>query len=165
MMYRSILAVAIVLQIALAHAQQPSSACKLLQVAEIESALGGTVKKTPSGFSQGGIDSCTIEMRGKSGARVITIFIAKDLPTKPAIRAGNEGLLEADWKDRGGRLEHKTLGNAACQTNGLPGAPWHSTCILPRGNGYIEVDVRGPVEELVPMETVAALAELLAGRL
>jgi hypothetical protein len=106
-------------------------------------------------------------MPGKSGARVITIFIAKDLPIKsgPAIQAGNKGALEADWKDRGGRLEHKTLGNAACKTYGLPGAPWHSTCILPRGNGYIEVDVRGPVEELVPMETVAALAELLAGRL
>lgn len=35
------LAVLIVLLVTPAHAQQPSSACKLLQVVEIESALGG----------------------------------------------------------------------------------------------------------------------------
>jgi hypothetical protein len=167
-MYRSILAVAVVLLITPAQAQQPSSACRLLQVAEIESALGATAKKSPSGASQGGMDTCSVEMPGKRGVRVVTILIVKDLPMDSAqlIRTRNAGTArEAQWKAAGARLEQKTLGDAICITAGRPGTPGHSTCTIPRGKGYVEVDVSAPVEELVPMETVGTLVQKAAGRL
>jgi hypothetical protein len=167
-MRRAILAVAVALQITPAHAQQPSSACKLLQVAEIESALGGTAKKGPSGASQGGMDTCSVEMPGKGGVRVVSILIVKDLPMDAgqAIRTRNAGTArEQQWKGAGARLEQKTLGDAICIMAGRPGVSGHSTCTIPRGKGYVEVDVSARVEELVPMETVGALVQKAAGRL
>ena len=167
-MCRAILAVALVLLVAPAHAQQASSACKLLPVADIEAALGGKVSRQPVGASQGGMDTCAVEMPGKSGVRTVATIVVKDLPMDAAelLRRRNAGTArEQQWKSAGARLEEKTFGDAICIMSGRPGVHGHSTCSIPRGKGYVEVDVAASVEELVPLDTVRALVQKAATRL
>ena len=152
----------------LAHAQGSSSACKLLKVAEIESALGAKASKNPSGSSQSvpgmTVDECSVEIPGPSrnGIHLVSISIVSDLPqaADQLIRMRNAGTArEGQWKGPGARLEQKTVGSAICILSGRPNVSGHSTCTIPRGKGYVELDVTGSVQELVPLDTVAALLQ------
>jgi hypothetical protein len=164
LMTRSILAAAVVLLGIPAHALQPSSACKLLEVAEIESALGGTAKKSPSGANQGGMDTCSIEMPAKGGVRVVTISVASIVVDGGGSRMPSEDWTrKPQWNVLGSR--QKNVGDAVCITSGRPGAVGHSMCNIYRAGRYVEVDVSAPVGELVPMDTVGALVQKAAGRL
>jgi hypothetical protein len=149
------------------HAQQLSSACTLLQVADIEAALGGKASRQPVGASQGSMDTCAVEMPGKNGVRVVSTIVAKDLPMDAGelLRTRNAGRArEQQWKVTGARLEQQTVGDAICIMSGRPGVSGHSTCSIPRGKGYVEVNVSAPVQELVPMDTVRALVLKAVGK-
>ncbi len=158
----------------LAHAQSPSAACKLLQITELESALGAKALTKLTGSSQSvpgmTLDECSVEIAGPSnrGIHLVSIRIVSDLPmdADQAIRMRNGGTArEGQWKGPGARLEQKTVGSAICILSGTPNAPGHSTCTIPRGKGYVELDVTGYVRELVPLDTVAALLQKAASRM
>ncbi len=175
MMRRTIFAVLGFLAIGPAHAQQPSAACKLLQVAEIESALGGKASGSPSGSSQSApgsmdIDTCSmkISLPGKGAMRIVRMHVVTKLPMDggEAVRTRNAGQArEAQWKTAGARFEQKTVGNALCVMSGRPGVAGHTTCAIPRGKGYVEIDVNAPDVELESMDVVGALAQKAASRL
>ena len=158
----------------LAHAQQPPAACKLLQLTEIESALGAKATTKLAGSSQSvpgmTLDECSVEIPGPSrnGIHLVSIQIVSDLPMDgaEAIRMRNGGTArEAQWKGPGARLEQKTVGSAVCIMSGRPNVAGHSTCTIPRGKGYVEVDVTGSVQELVALDTVAALLQKAVSRM
>jgi hypothetical protein len=169
------LAVALALVVTPAHSQKSSAACTLLQVAEIESALGGKAAKSPSGASHSdpgmAMDTCSVQIKvpGKGGSRTVSILVMKNLPMAgaEAVRVRNAGRArEPQWKVPGARMEEKTLGDAICTIYGRPGIAAHSTCTIPRGKGYLEVDVTVPdLDEVVPMDTVGALVKKAATRL
>lgn len=62
-------------------------------------------------------------------------------------------------EDGGSRLEQATVGKAICLLTGRPHVSSHTICRIPRGEGYLEVDVAGDVAELPSNATVAALAQ------
>jgi hypothetical protein len=168
------LAALVVLVVTPAHAQQTSSACKLLQLVEIESALGGKASTKLSGSSQNVqdmvLDECSVEISapGQNGIRRVGIGIVKNLPMDggDAIRTRNAGTArETQWKVTGARLEEKTVGNAICIMSGRPDVVGHTTCSIPRGKGYVEVDVTGSVQELASMDAVRALVQKAVTRL
>ena len=167
------LAATIILVVTPAHSQKPSAACKLLEVAEIESALGGKAAKGPSGASDPSmaLDTCSVEIKvpGKGGNRTVGILIVKNLSMDGAeavrIRNGARAR-ESQWKVPGARLEERTIGDAICAIYGRPNIASHSTCTIPRGKGYLEVDVTTPaLDEVVPMDAVRALVQKAASRL
>lgn len=57
------------------------------------------------------------------------------------------------------------MGKAICILAGRPGMLGHSTCSIPRGKGYVEVDVGADVQEMASLELVRALAEKAVTRL
>jgi hypothetical protein len=156
-----------------AQAQQPSAACKLLQISEIESAMGGKASTKPSGEAANVgmvLDTCSVEVAvpGQTGVRKVTINIVKDTPMDAGelLRARNGGTArEQQWKGTGARLEQKTVGNAMCILAGRPGVVGHSICSIPRAKEYVEVDVTAPVQELPSLDTVGALVQKAASRL
>ena len=152
-----------------AHAQQPSDeACKLLQPAEIESALGGKnlkfsgVTNNVQGMTQ---NVCIVDIKkpGQTGALVITIHIATNLPYDGdyGIRASIKGAArEGQWKVKGAQFEEKTVGNAMCTMSGRPNVPVHTVCSIPRGKGYVQVDMQArTLKELASMDAVGALVQ------
>lgn len=156
------------------HAQV---SCRLLQPAELESALkewaaGG--KATPfvgSTDSSSGIafDTCRSEIvRPGLGNLQITVAIVKNLPMSgaDAIRTRNTGLArEGQWKVKGAQFEEKAVGQATCTRYGRPGVPAHAVCAVPGAKGYVEVDVIAPTQKEVPsMNAVAALVQKAVGR-
>ena len=169
------LAVLVVLVlVAPVHAQQPSAACKLLQIGEIESAMGGKASTKLVGGSQnvGGmvLDTCSIELAvpGQTGVRKVNITIYKDTPLDAGelLRARNGGTArEGQWKETGARLEQKTVGNAICIMAGRPGAAGHSICSIPRAKTIVEVDVTAPVRELPSLDIVGALVQKAIARM
>lgn len=157
-----------------AYAQKPSPACKLLQPAEIEAALGGKAASTPTGFDDEAdiaMYTCTVEIRkpGIDGPLVVTIQIVKNLPMdgRDAVRSRNRGLAsEPQWKVVGGQFEEKTVGNAMCTRHGRPGVAAHSVCTIPGAHGYVEVDVQAPTQEaMASMDAVGALVRKAVTRL
>ena len=151
---------------------QPSVACALLQIGEIESALGGKASTKLSGGSQNvpgmAIDTCSVELGvGQNGVRKATINIVRDLPMDAGelLRARNGGTArEGQWKGTGVRFEQKTVGNAICILAGRPEVVGHSICSIPRAKTYVEVDVTAPVQELPSLDTVGALVQKAATR-
>lgn len=157
-----------------ARAQKPSSACGLLQVAEIESAVGGKAKTKLTGENSTvpgmSLDTCSIELTapGSDGIHKVWINIVKDLPMDggQAITVRNGGTArEQQWTTAGARLEQKTVGTAVCITYGRPQTVGHTICSIPRGKGYLEIDVTGDVKALVPIEAVSSLAQKAFSRL
>jgi hypothetical protein len=153
-------------------AQQESSACRLLQVAELEAAIGGKASTKPSGSVQaaGGmtLDVCSVVLSGSGQTHPITIQIVTKLPMDgaQAINVRNAGTArEAQWKGAGARLEQAAVGSAICILTGRPNVASHTVCSIPRGNGYVEVDVIGSVDALPSMATVAALVQKAITRL
>ena len=92
-----------------ALAQQPSDvACKLLQPAEIESALGGKTTNKPSGFTFNNrgevLSSCSTEM---TGYRAVTINLIQNLPVDGGLairRIVSEVARQEQWKVKGAQF-------------------------------------------------------------
>jgi len=154
------------------HAQGASSACQLLQVAELEAAIGGKASKEPSGSKQAmpgtTLDECSVVLSGAGSTHPVSIRIVSDLSMDgaQAVKTRNTGQArEAQWKTPGARFEESTVGNAICTLAGRPSVASHTTCSVPRGKGYVEVDVTGPVTDLPSMATVGALAQKAVTRL
>lgn len=65
------------------HAQPASSSCRLLQVAELEAAIGGTVSEKPSGSVQAvpgmTLDVCSLVISNKPKVHPITISVVTNL--------------------------------------------------------------------------------------
>lgn len=169
------LAVLAFLRVTPAHAQV---ACKLLQPAELESALkewalgGKATKFSGSTANSGGIvlDTCRSEIvRPGQGNLQITVVIVKNHPMDggDAIRTRNAALArEGQWKVKGAQFEQKTVGKAMCILYGRPAVPAHSVCAIPRAKGYVEVDVIAPSQKEIPsMDAVGTLAQKANGRL
>jgi hypothetical protein len=100
---------------------------------------------------------------------VVTVVVVKNYPMDgaEAIRTRNAALArEGQWKVNGARFEQKTVGKATCTLYGRPSVPAHTVCATPRGNGYVEVEVRAPtLKEIASMEAVGALMQKAIGRL
>jgi len=156
------------------HAQ---TACKLLQPAELESVLsewasGGKAKNfSGSAENSGGIstDVCSSEIVRPNGNLAVTVVVVKNYPMDggDAIRIRNAALArEGQWKVNGARLEQKTVGAAMCTLYGRPSVPAHAVCAIPRGKGYVEVNVRAPtLKEIASMDAVGTLVQKANSRL
>ncbi len=154
------------------RAQEASSACGLLQVAELETAIGGKASTKPSGSKQTvpgmTLDECSVVLSGPGLVHPVSIRIVTNLSMDgaQAITIRNTGeAREEQWKVTGARLEQATVGSALCILAGRPNVASHTTCSIPRGEGYVEVDVIGPVDGLPSMETVGALVQKAITRL
>lgn len=167
------LAVLTVATIGPVDAQQASSACRLLQVAELEAALGGKASTEPSGSAQSipgmALDECSVVIvaPGKTGHHPVRISVVTNLPMDggEAIRIRNAGTArESQWKVSGARLEQATVGGVMCILAGRPDVASHTTCSIPRGKGYVEVDVISSVESMASIETVRALVQKASTR-
>lgn len=154
------------------RAQEAGSACGLLRVAELEEAIGGKASEPPSGGKEAvpgmSLDVCSVVLEGTGDPHPVSIRIVSDLGMDgaAAIKARNTGQAsEPQWKTEGARLEQATVGTALCILAGRPNVASHTTCSVPRGKGYVEVDVIGSVDELPSMATVGALVQKAVGRL
>jgi hypothetical protein len=153
-------------------AQQASSACRLLQVAELEAAIGGKASTKPSGSQQTvpgmTLDECSVVLSGSGPTHPVSIRIVTNLSMDgaQAIKFRNAGQArESQWKTAGARLEQATVGTALCILAGRPDVASHTICSIPRGEGYVEVDVIGPVDGLPSIKTVGALVQKAITRL
>jgi hypothetical protein len=154
------------------RAQQASSACRLLQVAELEAAIGGKASTKPSGSQQSvpgmSLDECSVVLSGSGQTHPVSIRIVTNLPMDgaQAITVRNAGQArEGQWKTAGARLEQATVGKALCILAGRPDVASHTICSMPRGKGYVEVDVIGPVDGLPSIKTVGGLVQKAITRL
>lgn len=154
------------------HAEEASSACRLLQVSELEAAIGGKASSKPSGTKQSvpgmSLDECSVVLAGSGLTHPVSIRIVTNIGMDgaQAVRIRNRGQAsEPQWKATGARLEQATVGSAICILSGRPHVASHTTCSLPRGEGYVEVDVIGPVDGLPSMVTVGALVQKASSRL
>jgi hypothetical protein len=166
------LAVLTVATIGTLDAQQASSACRLLQVAELEAAIGGTASTKPSGSKQTisgmTLDECSVVLSGSGPYHPVSIRIVTNLSMDgaQAIKMRNAGQAsEQQWKVAGARLEQATVGSALCILAGRPSVASHTICSIPRGEGFVEVDVVGPVDGLPSIATVGALVQKAITRL
>ncbi len=153
------------------HAQQESSAYRLLQVSELQEAIGGTANK-PSGSSQSvpgmTLDQCEVVLSGKDVKHPVSIRIVSNISVDGAlaISARNTGTArKPQWKREGARLEQGKVGNAICILAGRPNVASHTTCGIPRGKGYVEFEVISPVDDLPSIATVGALVQKAVSRL
>ena len=152
-----------------AHALEPSVvACKLLQPAEIESALGGKAVTKFSGWAVNeprAYDHCSVEIArpGMAGTLGVTILIVKNLPMDGGdfIRMSNAAAArQGQWKVKGAQFEEKTVGNAICTMSGRPNVAAHTVCSIPRARGYVEVKVKAPSQkEMASMDAVRTLVQ------
>ena len=154
------------------QAQQASSACALLQVAELEAAIGGKASTKPSGSKQTipgmTLDECALVLSGAGATHPVSIRIVSNLGMvgSQAVKIRNTGQArEQQWKTTGARLEQTTVGTALCILAGRPNVASHTICSIPRGEGYVEVDVIGSVADLPSMATVGALVQKALSRL
>ena len=166
------LAVLVAATVGALHAQQPSSSCGLLQVAELEAAIGGKVSTKPSGFKQAvpgmTLDECSLVISGSGQTHPVSIRIVTNIGMDgtQAITIRNAGQArEQQWKTAGAKLEQGKAGSAICILSGRPSVASHTVCSIPRGQGYLEVDVTGPVDGLPSIATVGALAQKAFTRL
>jgi hypothetical protein len=166
------LALLTVVTIGSTQAQQASSACGLLQVAELEAAIGAKASTKPSGSRQTvpgmTLDECSMVLSGAGQTHPVGIHIVSDLGMDgtQAIKIRNTGKArQQQWKTSGARLEQATVGNALCILAGRPNVASHTTCSIPRKDGYVEVDVIGSVDDLPSMATVGALVQKAVSRL
>jgi hypothetical protein len=174
--YRSALSPSLLVVIALftqlpLRGQQASSACRLIQVGELEAALGGKASTKPTGSVQSvpgmTLDECTVVLSG-TVTTPVAIRIVSKLGTDgaQAVTIRNTGTArESQWKVAGARLEQAKVGNAICILAGRPNVASHSVCSVPRGEGYVELDVTGPVGALPSLTTVGTLVQKAVSRL
>ena len=109
-----------------------------------------------------------LEGPNRSFVHPVAITVVTNLPMdgQDGIVGRNTGTArETQWKVAGAKLEQKTVGKAMCIMTGRPSVPSHTTCSIPRGKGYVEVDVIADVNELASIDTVAALVQKAVSRL
>jgi hypothetical protein len=154
------------------RAQQAPVSCGLLQVAELESAIGGKSSGAPKGSRETAagmtIDECAVVLSeaGVTHPVDVRLVLHVGMDGAQAITFRNQATAtEPQWKTQGARLEQATIGKAVCILTGRPSVPSHALCSIPRGDGYLEVDVRGPVTDLPTLATVAGLAQKANSRL
>lgn len=154
------------------QAQEASLACQLVQVAELEAAIGGKASNAPSGFKQAipgmTLDECSVVLSGAGSTHPVSIRVVSNLGMDgaQAVQIRNTGQArEEQWKTAGARLEQSTVGTALCILAGRPDVASHAICSIPRGEGYVEVDVIGSVTDLPSMATVGALVQKAVSRL
>ena len=176
-MYRSALSPSLLVAITLfttvsLRGQQASSACGLLQVGELEAAVGGKASTKPAGslISVPGmtVDECSVVLSGSGETHPVAIRVVSKLGMDgaQAITIRNTGTArESQWKVAGAKLEQAKVGNAICILTGRPNVSSHSTCSVPRGEGYVELDVIGSVGALPSLTTVGALVQKAVSRL
>ncbi len=153
-------------------------ACKLLQPAELESALkewasGGKATAFSGATADSGgtlFDTCKSEIvRPHQGNLQVTVVVVRNLPMDggDAIRTRDAGLArEGQWKVKGAQFEEKTVGKSFCTRYGRPSVAAHSVCAIPRGKGYVEVELIAPsLKETPSMDAVGALLQKANGRL
>jgi hypothetical protein len=151
------------------HAQKASSACELLQVAEVEAALGAKALAKPSGTKQSTpgmtVDVCNVNLSGNHDVSVqIVTNLGTDSAQLLAIR-NNATASEPQWKRAGARLEQSTVGKAICILSARPSAASSAICSIPRGQGYVEVQVTGTLAGLPTLTTIAGLVQKANSRL
>ena len=153
-------------------AQQAPVSCGLLQVAELESAIGGKAADAPKGSRETAagmtIDDCAVVLSAEGVTHPVDVRLVLHvgMDGAQAIAFRNQAAAtEPQWKTQGARLEQVTIGKAVCILTGRPSVPGHALCSIPRGDGYLEVDVRGPVTDLPTLATVAGLAQKANSRL
>ena len=151
------------------HAQKASSACELLQVAEVEAALGAKALAKPSGTKQAtpgmSADVCNVNL---SGHHDVSVQIVTNLGTDGAqlLAIRNKATAsEPQWKRAGAKLEQSTVGKAICILSSRPNVASSAVCSIPRGQGYIEVQVTGTLEGLPTLATIAGLVQKANSRL
>ena len=154
------------------HAPQVSQACRLLPVAELQAAIGGTAAKPPSGNSQSvpgmTLDECSVVLSSPAATHPVSVRIVSKLGMDgaQAIIIRNTGTArEQQWTVAGARLEQGKVGNAICILTGRPHVASQTVCSIPRGDGYVEVEVIGDVDKLPSMATVGALVQKAFARL
>jgi hypothetical protein len=151
-------------------AQQASPSCGLLQVAEVEAAIGGKASGKPTGSKQAvpgmTVDECAIQLSGPNHPVGVRVVSNLGMDGAEAITIRNKGTArEQQWTVKGARLEQTTVGKAICILTGRPSVASHSVCSIPRGQGYVEVEVIGDVDNLPTLATVAALVQKANSRL
>jgi hypothetical protein len=168
----AVLALLIVQTIGSAQAQQGTSACTLLQVSELETAIGAKASAKPSGSKQSvpgmTLDECSLVLKSPAATHPVHVQIVSNLGMDgaQALNIRNGALArEPQWKVAGARLEQATIGTALCILAGRPSVASHTTCSIPRGEGYVEVEVIGPVTDLPSMATIAGLVQKAVSRL
>lgn len=153
-------------------------ACKLLQPAEVVSALkewssGGKATAFAGATADSGgtfYDTCKSEIvRPGLGNLQVTVVVVKNLPMDggQGIRIRNAALArEGGRKDKGAQFEEKTVGKSFCTRYGRPSVAAHSVCAIPRGTGYVEVEVIAPsLKETPSMDAVGGLVQKANDRL
>jgi hypothetical protein len=145
-----------------AYAQGSSSACKLLQPSEIESAVGGKAK----GFSGSAVGETSI-CAGQVGTSKVVIRIAQRKRNDGGAveKAGVEKLRKAGW-----RFEIKTEGDLTCSTAIPPASSaqigFNTTCSVLRAGKVVAVEVAAPSEkEMASMEATRTLVQKAVARL
>jgi hypothetical protein len=115
------------------------------------------------------LDECSVVLDGP-GPRdktPVSLRVVTDLPMDgaQAVQVRHRGQAsESQWKTAGARLEQGTVGSAICILTGRPSVASHTTCSIPRGAGYVELDVVGNVASLPSIQTVGALDKAAARR-
>ena len=114
------------------------------------------------------LDECSVVLSGSGVTHPVSVRLVSNLGMDgaQAITIMNMGTArEAQWKTAGARLEQTTVGKAICILTGRPSVPSNAICRIPRGEGYVEVDVIGPVDHLPTLATVGALVQKANSRL
>jgi hypothetical protein len=153
-----------------AHAQQPNDACKLLQPAELESALGGKAGKfgnaasdlASAGFNtQNSPNVCV----GQVGSLKVMIRNAKREGDGTKERKGLEIARSQGWQ-----IEVKSEGELTCSSARPPASQvqygFHTTCSILRAGRVVAVEVTARSQkEMVSMDVVRELVQKAASRL
>jgi len=72
---------------------------------------------------------------------------------------------EGQWEVSGALFEQRTVDTAICTEYGRPSVPAHAVRVIPRGRGYVEIDVRSPTQkEMATMEAVGGLVRKASPR-
>jgi hypothetical protein len=114
------------------------------------------------------LDECSVVLSSSSKKYPVAIRIVSKLGMDgaQAITIRNTGTArESQWKVAGAKLEQAKVGNAICILTGRPSVASHSICSVPRGDGYVELDVTGDVGALPSLTTVGALVQKAVSRL
>jgi hypothetical protein len=144
-----------------AGAGQPAS-CRLLQPAELESALGGKTAGLQRA-NLGPADACT----GQVGTRTVLIRVAER-------RGDREGAVERQGievaRKQGIQVDVKTEGDLTCSTMVPPASlaqmGFNTTCSIFRGGRVVAVEVTARSrDEMASMQVVRGLVEKAWSRL
>ncbi|MER3446645.1 MAG: hypothetical protein C4291_07270 [Candidatus Dadabacteria bacterium] len=142
------------------QAQQPSAACKLLQPAELESALGGKAGK----FADLGDGSMCYE---QIGSLKVLIRTGKRQGDEDGVREWRAIELA---RAQGFQIEVKTDGELTCSTYIPPASKsqvgFNTTCSILHAGRVIAVEVTAPSQkEMASMDVVRKLAQKVFTRL